>query len=302
MNNQIKFDRAFYFLFALIPIFTACNKDNSLSDSEPDTLLSDYIAVAAQVATSSATSADSIYLVQPCGKGGSRDSINETSLPTSAQDYLQANYTGYTFARAFAINNSSHAVTGYVAVIFYNEKPVGIQFDSNGNFVKILEQREKGDLKGKGWHHGGRFGDRGNPQKDSIALSTLPTSVITYMSSNFGSDTLLKAYTNRDSTLVLLSNNSGIFATVFNGAGAFVKRVQLPAKTAGRCVSVDVSNLPAGVSTYLASTYPNYVFKKAFAVSSGSVQRYIVFIDANNTRYALQFSASGNFEAVKTVW
>jgi len=51
------------------------------------------------------------------------------------------NYSGYTFARAFGVSDSSGVITGYVAVIYYDDTPVGIEFDGEGEFVRILEQR-----------------------------------------------------------------------------------------------------------------------------------------------------------------
>src|SRR5205814_1005872 len=168
MNIQIRFERPFYFLAVLIAGLTSCKKDNSLSSSTTST--SATIAVAASLSASvAAASVDTVYLVQPCAHGSTRDSIAESALPAAITAYLQANYSGYTFSKAFSIVNSSGTITGYVAVVYYNNKPVGLQFDSSGNFVKTLEQREKGDLDGDGWHHGGRFDDRDGLWRDTIA-------------------------------------------------------------------------------------------------------------------------------------
>jgi hypothetical protein len=55
-------------------------------------------------------------------------------------------------------------------------------------------------------------------------------------------------------------------------------------------------------ASYLTTAYPNYVFKKAFSISqSGTIKGYVVFIDANNTKYAVEFDASDNFIKAKTV-
>jgi len=63
-----------------------------------------------------------------------------------------------------------------------------------------------------------------------------------------------------------------------------------------------LSALPATAQTYLSTTYPNYVFKQAFEViQNGTRQGYAVFIDANGTKYALAFDASGNFIKAVTV-
>src|ERR1700730_11227768 len=215
MNIQRKFERPFYFLAVSITAFTSCKKDNSLSSSSSST--SATIAVAASLSASVATtSADSIYLLQPCAHGSTRDSIAEASLPAAVTSYLQANYSGYTFSKTFAIVNSSGTTTGYVAVVYYNNKPVGLQFDSSGNFVKTLEQREKGDLDGDGWHHGGRFEDREGSWKDTIALTSLPSAVLSYLNSNYGVDTLVKAFKNKDTSYLVISRNNGVYATLFD--------------------------------------------------------------------------------------
>jgi hypothetical protein len=178
---------------------------------------------------------------------------------------------------------------------------VGLLFDANGNFIRVLEQREKGDLNGPGYHHGGRFEDRDGRGRDTIALASLPVSVLTYLTTNYASDTLVKAFINRDSTYIILSKNNGVFATVFGASGSFIVRVQLYRKQ-GSCTTVEQSALPATILSYLNRTYPNYVFKKAFSVSqSETIKGYVVFIDANNTKYAVGFDASGNFLGAKTV-
>lgn len=302
MNYQMKFDRAFYFLAVMVTVLLSCKKENSgLSDASL-TSTSDFIAVAAEVAAVSGAVTDSVYLVQPCSKGSSRDTIAQASLLSGITSYLETNYAGYTFHKAYSISDSQGTVTGYVAVVYYNDKPVGVQFDSSGNFVKTLEQREKGDLTGRGWHHGGRFGDRGGLQKDTVSLNSLPAVILSYLSANYSGDTLQKAFKNRDSSLLVLSSNNGLFATVFDAANSFVKRVQIPNKK-GQCAGIEKSALPASLLAYLDSTYPNYVFKKAFTISSGgTLQGYLVIIDANNTKYALEFNSAGNFVNLKTIW
>jgi hypothetical protein len=197
---------------------------------------------------------------------------------------------------------SASGVIGYVAVVYFNDKPVGLQFDASGNFLKVLEQRERGDLQGKGWHNGGRFDGRGHPGKDIVDLASLPVAAVQYLTNNYPGDTLQKAFRNRDSSLVLLSANNGIFANIFSADGSFVSRTELSRHGKGNCNAIAESELPQLISTYLGATYPNYTFKKAFAQQqNGSVQNYIVFIDANNSRYSLVFAASGNFVSVKIV-
>lgn len=304
MNTKSRFSRAIYVPVIFSLLFAACSKDNSLTNDS--TAASSAIAVAASrtsATTSSATSTDSVYVVTSCGRGSKRDTIAASALPGTVGTYLDANYSGYVFHKAFAVKNSSGVVTNYIVIIYYNDKPVAVQFDAAGGFVKVLEQREKGDLDGRGWHEGGRFCERNGLQRDTVALSALPASILTYMSANYPQDTLQKAFISRhDSGYVVISKNNGLFATIFTSSGTFVRRVTLPAPS-GSCTGIAQSALPANVLSYLSATYPNYVFDKAFSITrNGALQGYVVIINSNNTKYAVRFDASGNFVSVRTIW
>lgn len=279
---------------------SSCKKDNSVESGTTDT--STAAAAITVAANSTSASTDSKYIVQPCGRGQVRDSIAASALPASITTYLTANYAGYTFRKAYSIKSSDGIINGYVAIIYFNDKPVGVLFDSNGNFVKVLEQREKGDLDGKGWHQGGRFEDRGAIKKDTVAFSALPSAVTSYLSSNFGTDTLLKAFTNRDSSYLVISKNNGLFASLFDAKGNFVKRVELPSQHAIYQIK-EITDLSATITSYLGTAYPNYTLKKAYSMLlNGTVKAYIVIIDANSTRYALEFDSTGTFVRVKTLF
>lgn len=158
MKTQPNAKWAFYALSTVF-VLAACQKNDVATTDGTDTS-SSTIAVAASATSTSSASTDSVYLVQPCRRGEGRDSLAQSALPANVTAYISATYSGAAFAKAFALKNVSSTLTGYVVVIYYNNKPVGLQFDSSGNFVKVLEQREKGDLNGAGWHHGGRFEHR----------------------------------------------------------------------------------------------------------------------------------------------
>ena len=286
----------------------ACEKsDTSLSStdiatgdiSDPSSLAS-TIAV---VSTATAANADSVYLLQPCKRGSSRDSVAQADLPAAIGSYLNTNYAGNTFHKAYAIKNSSGTITGYAVVVYFNDKPVGLEFDASGAFLKVLEQRERGDLHGSGHHRGGRFQHRDGKGRDSVALTALPASVLSYFATNYGGDTLVKAYKTIDSGYVVLSKNTNVFVTTFNVEGSFVKRDTLDVPRHGKAQEIEASSLPAAVTSYLSTTYPGYVYKKAFAVQDGgTIGGYVVFIDANNTSYAVSFDAAGTFKKVKSIY
>jgi hypothetical protein len=275
---------------------------NSVSTPGGTTSTSSTIAVAADSAGT-----DSVYFLQQCDHGFFRDSVASASLPDSVLSFLSANYSGYGFQRAFEIKDSAGTIGGYVVIISFNGKPVGLLFDSSGRFSRVLEQREHGDLEGNGWHHGGRFDDRDGKHRDTIAITSLPASISSYMTTNYPSDTLIRAYQNRDSSVLVISRNDGLFATIFNSSGSFIKRVSL-APNRDMIIPpviqpITQDSLPAAESNYLAATYPNYVFESALSVvTNGQIQGYAILIDANNTKYVIWFDAAGNVVATQTIW
>ncbi|MEO8174237.1 MAG: hypothetical protein ABI581_14180, partial [Sediminibacterium sp.] len=133
MNRSIKIRPLVYLMAAATLGITSCKKENSAASTttttdEPAT--STTIAVAA---SNTLRSTESLYILQPCPRGAIRVSIAAVDLPAGITAYLAANYSGYIFNKAYAVKDSTGAVLGYVAVIYYNDKPVGMAFDSNGN-------------------------------------------------------------------------------------------------------------------------------------------------------------------------
>jgi hypothetical protein len=102
---------------------------------------------------------------------------------------------------------------------------------------------------------------------------------------------------------VLLSKSQGLFATVFTANGSFLQRKQVIERSV-RFTEITEAAVPAAITNYLTTTYPNYVFKKAFRhlSISGVTTGYVVLIDANSTKYAVEFGASGNFLKVKIIY
>ncbi len=287
---------------AIVMLTTSCSKQADTAATTDATIGAVSSETSIAVARSSSNSADSIYVVNVCDHGNIRETIAFSSLPASVLTYLATSYAGYAEQKAFVIKDTAGNVKGYIAIVLFNNKPVGIKFDASGNFVKVLEQREGHDMHGgNGWHNGGCFDDRDHHHRDTIALSALPTSITAYFAANYPTDTLTRAFRNRDSSIVVLSVNNGVFATTFDANGNFIQRVQLPCR-AGWHNSISEASLPSTVQSYLAATYPNYVFKHAFVIKSGqTLLGYVVFIDASNTKYAVEFDASGNFVRAVTV-
>jgi hypothetical protein len=299
-------------LLGSLSVLSSCTKDAANSSSAEGTKTTATNNALATAVTSTGSIAiasvnlsgttDSLYLVGCLGKHDKKDTVAFSALPAAIGTYLTANYTGYTFKKAFAVKDSTGTLASYIVAIQFNGNPVGLKFTDGGTFVSVLEQRIGDDLKhGRRFHEGGPFGDRNGHPRDTIALSAIPTAVSTYFTANYAADTLLHAFVTHDSTYVLISKNNGLYSTAITPAGSLVKRMQID-NHRGKVASVTEAALPAAATAYLSTTYAGYVFNKAFSVSkAGVIQSYVVFITVNNTRYAVAFNASGTFVAAKAI-
>lgn len=249
-----------------------------------------------------AKSKDSVLIMNVCPAGPRPDTLTFDALPTPVSNYLTLNYLGYTFRKAFQVTNSGN-VDSYVVVINYNNRPIALKFNAQGTFTSVLEQREPADLSGPGYHKGGRFENRDGKCQDTLVISALPALVKTYMTANYVHDTLLHAVVTKDTSYIVFSTNSALYATTFSSKGAFVKRLTLNT-TVSKHVTVAASALLTPIVSYLNTAYPGYVIHKVFAEKTKKgtiIDKYLVFIDANNTHFMLQFSQAGAFVKVVVI-
>jgi len=290
-------------LLALTTLYS-CQKSGVTSTDTTDAKLAAAVVAsqAIQLTTSSASSSlvgiatDAIYAVNAYPAGGKKDSVAFSTLPATIGTYLTANYAGYTFKKAFKITTAAGVADGYVVVILFNSKPVALRFDATGTFVSVLQQCEGHDLgDGPGWHEGGRFGDRDGKHRDTVAISALPTAVKAYFTTNYATDTLLHAALNMDGSYTILSTNKALYATTVSAAGVLISRVQIYPHPNSR-TAVTQASLLSAITTYLTTTFPGYVFDKAFVEKyNTTIVGYDVFITVNGTRHAILFDASGKF-------
>ncbi|WP_183557937.1 PepSY-like domain-containing protein [Mucilaginibacter sp. SP1R1] len=275
---------------------SSCQKDNASKSAAAKSTSSTTVTSTGAIGINLASgTTDSVYMVGCYGHHDKKDTVAFSALPTAIGNYLTANYSGYTFKKAYTITDSIKTVVNYIVLIKYNSNYIGLKFTATGTFVSILEQREGPDLVGRGWHPGGPFDNRDGKHRDTIALSALPKAVTSYFSANYSTDTLLHAAIAPDSTYILFSRNNGLFATAIKASGTFVKRIQID-KNIGKYTSLAAANLPASITTYLSTTYPGYVFDKAYAASiDGTVKAYAVLITSNNTKYVILFDGGAVF-------
>ena len=305
MKRYTTFKNALLIVSMGILTLSACKKDNVLSlDDELQLVKLEAITISSTSAVSgSGNATDSLYAMDACKKGNKKTRVEQSSLSASIKTYISANYPGNTFLKAYQISNqTSSVIESFVVVVQFNEKPVAIKFDASGIFLKVLEIREGRNMKGKGgWHAGGLFDNRDGKHRDTLAISAIPLAIKSYMLSTHPADTLVHAFVNKDQSIILISRNIEFYATSFTTANVFIKRIQLPAGPA-KVRSIEASALPSKSSAYLNTTYPNYVFKKAFELKvNGALKGYLVLIDANLTKYAIHFDASGQFLKAVTI-
>ncbi|OLY94088.1 Putative beta-lactamase-inhibitor-like, PepSY-like [Cnuella takakiae] len=285
--------------------FTSCTKESS--DATNDLSVdAQTIAVANPQTTGISgnnSDDDTVYVLHECKERDEKVAVAEANLSADIKTYLSTNYSGYTFVKAFKIveQGDDNGNKGHIVIIYYNDKPVALRFNADGSFKKVLEQREKKDVRGKGWHLGGRFQSRSGLMQDTVALADIPVGITTFFRATYGTDTLTRAYKVHQGGYLLLSVNNGVYATAFSATGSFFKRIRLNARE-GKAAAIEAAALPAAITNYLTTTYPGYVFNRAYTISAnGAIKGYVVVIDANNTRYGLAFDANGNFEAAKVI-
>ena len=301
-NTQIK--SALLVLSVALMSLGSCKKDTISLDNELEFARLEAITISSTSAIAgSGNSSDSLYAMEACKKGNKKTAVELSALSATITTYLSTNYSGFTFQKAYQVaNQTTSAIESFVVVIQFNAKPVAIKFDAAGAFVKVLELREGRNMKGRGgWHVGGIFDNRDGKQRDTIAVSAIPVLIKTYIATTYPADTIVHAFVNKDQSIVVISKNVNYFATAFSSANIFIKRTELPASPAkGR--SIEASSLPAVSTTYLTTTYPNYVFKKAFELkTNNAIKGYLVLIDANLTKYAIHFDANGQFVKAVTI-
>lgn len=301
MKNQIKLSFVLLFSCFCVWALSSCQKLVQEPTKTTSGSVSTMFATNQSIALGTSASGSTLYAVNTCSRGSKADTIAFASLTDSTKAYLTATYPGYTFKKAYKILNQSGAIDGYVVFITYNGNPVALRFNPKGVFITVLEQREDHDLDGPGWHEGGIFGDRDGRHRDTIALSALPTTILTYMTTNYPTDTLKHAMRNRDSSYVVISADNGVFATEFSKTGSFIERVQFYPHVV-KVSTLTQATLPATISSYLTTTYPAYVFDNAFELKvNGALTAYLVVIDANSTKYMVLFNGSGVFVRVKAI-
>ena len=133
-----------------------------------------------------------------------------------------------------------------------------------------------------------------------IDPATLPSSIITYLDTNYAGYAIKKAGSKTDSAgavqgyLVVFSLNNLTYEIRFDASGAFLSlEVGDGSK---QCSEITKAELPAAIVTYLDSAYTGYSFNHARVnKTNGTISGYGVEITYNSAKVRLLFNASGKF-------
>ena len=269
--------KSFMFLLfawsALTISITSCGKEN-ISNLVGDDLLVEQLNIAGEIDEGILASASGI-------ETRDYEVIPVDSLPTSILDYVAANYPdSVTIVKAILTHSGKYVVglsNGIVLV-----------FDANGNFVKILPKKWKkkhGHGHGNGHGHGQDSTGHGHGQ-DSTGHGHGQDS--TGHGHGHGQDSTGHGHGHgQDSTGQ--GHGHGQDSTGHNGGHHGGKGKDL--------TPLDITNLPAAISTYFADQYPTAEIKKA--ATQNNTGNYLVFVKIDDLKYLFIFDSQGVFISKK---
>lgn len=306
-NNINKLRQSSFAILASLVVFSSCKKDFSGTAVNPNPIsISNSVPAFMPMGVSlngfGNYPADSVYIIYPCERDLLRDALPPSALPMSIQDYQTENYENFDQLNAYTVSDQESNLKAYISIIRFNNKPVALEFSMDGNFKKVLEQREWADLDNDGWHMGGLFEERDGTNRDQIDLYLLPADITNYLSANFPEDSLLKAFKTKEDAYLVMTKNNGGYAHVFNANLEPQKHLALCGNSC-QMEDLEKSNLSSNVLNRLSNVFPNYVFNKADLMTvNNSSMGTLVLINANNTRYAVTFNNNGEMVSKKVIY
>jgi len=249
------------------------------------------------------------------------EAINPDDLPSSSQAYVESNFNGEVITEAYMVTTSNKEVT-YEAFLSNNANLV---FEDNSalfGFGDIhsrvnLNTDDMGDQQNArmgngnsgGMGHGGGMGEgshngmglRGHPDvmPTEVLLEDLPVAITDYISENYAGNEILKAFSieweDRIEYHVLVAE---VGALRFDADGNFIDRIMRGVRMFEHMEEVAIADLPAAVTDYIGSTYPDNEIAHARLVTLAdeSVQYQVAVMEVG----VLVFDADGVFIEVLT--
>lgn len=196
--------------------------------------------------------------------------IDPIALPLTAQEEIDAEYFDtYIETCAHVPGKGYEVIMGNEDQLYFREN--GVQLRSGPH----------------GMHHPGPCG-RGI----RVLVEDLPEAITTYVTENYPDAEILRAKLFPRGYVLLIT---GRRLVIFNNALEFVTETSVFHFCDMMGHPIDIANLPAAVTTYIATTYPNAEIVKAFKVR----QHIVVGVMTPDGRLILVFDADGNFLFVR---
>ena len=209
---------------------------------------------------------------------GAGDPVSVDSIPAAARTYLTTKYPGWTIKKAEV--EKRNGITTYEVKIQKGTAVKEVVFD----------------------HHGGR-------RNNAISLDSLPTTIKTYIASNYAGDTIKRAEKRTINGVVnyavLVDNGSRVKVLIFSATGAFIREATF---NGGRHRhghgdhhdnddKISIDSLPQSIPLYITANYAGYNIKKAEREKDRTTNAiiYEVVIENGSTRKKLIFDATGAF-------
>ena len=127
----------------------------------------------------------------------------------------------------------------------------------------------------------------------SIDVTTLPSTIITYIKTNYAG-AIIKFAGKDDKGQIVVGFAVGTVETglLFDAAGKFIQKLENYHKKA-KLIEVAVTALPATVTAYITKNYAGYTIKKAGKDADGNL---LVGLDNGSGHKVLKFDSAGNFK------
>lgn len=216
------------------------------------------------------------FLIKELSAAQNMEEVAVTDLPESVQTYLEENQFDTYVERALNLKNKGYRCEmGSGDVLYFNEE---------GRILVFGE-----DFEFRGPH--GHFGPHGpchHPRRGfghRLPIEELPTAITDYIAENYPDSEIKKAR---------ITQNGNIFVALrpfivlkFDADGNFVEEVSPLHNCHRPCNRLEMEELPAVVSEYISTNFPDAEFKAA----CDRGERIAVFMRTEGGRLILVFNA-----------
>lgn len=242
------------------------------------------------------TSSDKQLILDGSGKiKESATQINQTDLPKTVADYLEANFKGFTFERAF---KKTAGALGYRVDIIANSEHYALFFDEVGALVSQIKgmQGKPGGPGGMG--QGGGKGNRPAPAATQVAFADLPAAVQTALNGYTFKNAIIMVDKNNVTRYHIHAEKNGmVYDLDFDASGKLLDSHQENGKGAV-VTKTDITVLPNEIKTFLNTNAAGWVLKNAVQIKKDSVaiHYHIVVSVGSNT---LTYMFDGNYNLIQ---